>query len=111
MIRWTATLGRLSVMLVTLFDPHVIISLFYLGQWRMDAFEFAHLYLWQALIMRGLFPGWAEAVEWSQRTISHVTTFQVPMVPGVNEGKYAVMVAEANPLLYSYGLPLFAHPN
>ena len=30
------------------------------------------------------------------------------MVQGVIEGKVAVMVAEANPLLYSYGLPLFA---
>ena len=28
-----------------------IISLFYLGQWNMVAFEWAHLYIWQALIM------------------------------------------------------------
>lgn len=28
-----------------------IISLFYLGQWNQTAFEWAHLYLWQALIM------------------------------------------------------------
>jgi len=28
-----------------------IISLFYLGQWNMEVFEWAHLYLWQALIM------------------------------------------------------------
>ncbi|WP_018232120.1 exosortase H [Thioalkalivibrio thiocyanodenitrificans] len=28
-----------------------IISLFYLGQWNMTAFEWAHLYVWQALIM------------------------------------------------------------
>ena len=28
-----------------------VISLFYLGQWSMRAFEFAHLYLWQALIL------------------------------------------------------------
>ncbi len=28
-----------------------IISLFYLGQWNRQAFEWAHLYLWQALIM------------------------------------------------------------
>ncbi len=59
-------------------------------------------------IMRGLFPGWVEAVEWSQRTMTLVTTLQVPMAPSVKEGKVAVMVAEANPLLYSYGLPLFA---
>lgn len=28
-----------------------IISLFYLGQWDQDVFEWAHLYIWQALIM------------------------------------------------------------
>lgn len=35
-----------------------IISLFYLGQWRMDAFEFAHLYLWQRLIMLDVLVVW-----------------------------------------------------
>ncbi|MDR2711212.1 MAG: exosortase H [Burkholderiales bacterium] len=28
-----------------------VISLFYLGQWNYQAFEWAHLYVWQALIM------------------------------------------------------------
>jgi len=28
-----------------------VASLFYLGQWRAEIFEFAHLYVWQALIM------------------------------------------------------------
>lgn len=28
-----------------------IISLFYLGQWRMDIFSWSHLYLWPVLIM------------------------------------------------------------
>ena len=28
-----------------------IASLFYIGQWRYDVFEWAHLYLWQPLIM------------------------------------------------------------
>ena len=28
-----------------------IISLFYLGQWNYNVFEWAHLYVWQALIM------------------------------------------------------------
>lgn len=28
-----------------------IITLFYLGQWNQTAFEWAHLYIWQALIM------------------------------------------------------------
>lgn len=28
-----------------------LVSLFYLGQWSLRAFEWAHLYIWQALIM------------------------------------------------------------
>src|SRR5437762_10958850 len=28
-----------------------VISLFYLGQWNREVFEWAHLYVWQALIM------------------------------------------------------------
>ena len=28
-----------------------VVSLFYLGQWNLKAFEWAHFYLWQALIM------------------------------------------------------------
>jgi hypothetical protein len=27
------------------------VSLFYIGQWSLKVFEWAHLYLWQALIM------------------------------------------------------------
>jgi exosortase H (IPTLxxWG-CTERM-specific) len=35
-----------------------IISLFYLGQWNMQAFEWAHLYVWQALIMLDVLVVW-----------------------------------------------------
>ena len=35
-----------------------VISLFYLGQWNMKAFEWAHLYLWQALIMLDVLGVW-----------------------------------------------------
>mgnify|MGYP000176148701 CR=1 FL=1 len=35
-----------------------IISLFYLGQWNMTAFEWAHLYIWQALIMLDVLIVW-----------------------------------------------------
>ena len=28
-----------------------VISLFYLGQWSQELFDWAHLYIWQALIM------------------------------------------------------------
>jgi exosortase H (IPTLxxWG-CTERM-specific) len=35
-----------------------VISLFYLGQWNGQAFEWAHLYLWQALIMLDVLIVW-----------------------------------------------------
>lgn len=35
-----------------------VISLYYLGQWDMAVFEFAHLYLWQALIMLDVLVVW-----------------------------------------------------
>lgn len=35
-----------------------IISLFYLGQWNMKWFEFAHLYLWQGLIILDVLVVW-----------------------------------------------------
>ena len=35
-----------------------VISLFYLGQWSLDAFDFAHQYVWQALIMLDVLIVW-----------------------------------------------------
>ena len=35
-----------------------VVSLFYLGQWSYGAFEWAHLYLWQALIMLDVLVVW-----------------------------------------------------
>ena len=35
-----------------------VISLFYLGQWDMQMFEWAHLYVWQALIMLDVLVVW-----------------------------------------------------
>jgi exosortase H (IPTLxxWG-CTERM-specific) len=35
-----------------------VISLFYLGQWNFSAFEWAHLYMWQALIMLDVMIVW-----------------------------------------------------
>ena len=35
-----------------------VISLFYLGQWDRQVFEWAHLYLWQALIMLDVLVVW-----------------------------------------------------
>lgn len=35
-----------------------VVSLFYLGQWNQAVFEWAHLYLWQALIMLDVLVVW-----------------------------------------------------
>ena len=35
-----------------------VVTLFYVGQWDMRAFEWAHLYLWQALIMLDVLIVW-----------------------------------------------------
>jgi len=35
-----------------------VVSLFYLGQWNNDVFEWAHLYVWQALIMLDVLIVW-----------------------------------------------------
>ena len=35
-----------------------VASLFYLGQWNQHAFEWAHLYVWQALIMLDVLIVW-----------------------------------------------------
>jgi exosortase H (IPTLxxWG-CTERM-specific) len=35
-----------------------VVSLFYLGQWNTKAFDWAHLYLWQALIMLDVLVVW-----------------------------------------------------
>ena len=48
----------IGLIVVQAFNILRIISLFYLGQWRMDAFEFAHLYLWQGLIMLDVLVVW-----------------------------------------------------
>ena len=35
-----------------------VVSLFFLGQWNYQVFEFAHLYMWQALIMLDVLVVW-----------------------------------------------------
>ena len=41
-----------------------IISLYYLGKWNMSVFQFAHLYLWQALIMLDVLVVWMLWIRW-----------------------------------------------
>jgi exosortase H (IPTLxxWG-CTERM-specific) len=50
---WRRKLAGLAIGIVAVQGLNVVrvISLFYLGQWSQQAFEFAHQYVWQALIM------------------------------------------------------------
>ena len=41
-----------------------VVSLFYVGQWSPRAFEWAHLYLWQALIMIDVLVVWLVWLRW-----------------------------------------------
>jgi exosortase H (IPTLxxWG-CTERM-specific) len=52
---WGIGLGFAAVQAVNLIR---IVSLFFLGQWSFKAFEFAHLYMWQALIMLDVLVVW-----------------------------------------------------
>lgn len=57
-------LGLVAVQAVNLLR---IISLFYLVQWSKPLFEFAHLYLWQALIMLDVVVVWLLWMRWATR--------------------------------------------
>ncbi|MDR2155058.1 MAG: exosortase H [Burkholderiaceae bacterium] len=52
---WGIGLGFVAVQGVNLIR---IVSLFFLGQWSFKVFEFAHLYMWQALIMLDVLVVW-----------------------------------------------------
>ncbi|MDO5625062.1 MAG: exosortase H [Pseudomonadota bacterium] len=52
---WGIALGFVAVQSVNLLR---IVSLFFIGQWNYQVFEFAHLYMWQALIMLDVLIVW-----------------------------------------------------
>ena len=52
---WGLSLGFVAVQAVNLLR---VVSLFFLGQWNFKLFEFAHLYMWQALIMLDVLVVW-----------------------------------------------------
>jgi exosortase H (IPTLxxWG-CTERM-specific) len=72
---WERKLIGLAVGVVAVQGLNVIrvISLFYLGQWSRDAFDFAHQYVWQALIMLDVLVIWLLWV----RTVPRATTHSV----------------------------------
>jgi exosortase H (IPTLxxWG-CTERM-specific) len=52
---WGIGIGTLAVQGLNIVR---VVSLFYLGQWSLRLFEFAHLYVWQALIMLDVLVVW-----------------------------------------------------
>jgi exosortase H (IPTLxxWG-CTERM-specific) len=66
-----------------------VISLFYLGQWSVSAFTWAHLYLWPALIMLDVMIVWLlwiRAVRPPVRATARVTNAVAPAAPGFAGG-------------------------
>jgi exosortase H (IPTLxxWG-CTERM-specific) len=57
---WKRKLAGLAIGVVAVQALNIlrVISLFYLGQWNFDAFDFAHRYVWQALIMLDVLIVW-----------------------------------------------------
>ena len=48
----------IGVLAVQLLNIVRVISLFYIGQWNLEVFEWAHQYVWQALIMLDVLIVW-----------------------------------------------------
>jgi len=69
--KWSRKLIGLAAGVVAVQGLNVlrVISLFYLGQWNFNVFEWAHLYVWQALIMLDVLIVWLLWV----RTLPRVT--------------------------------------
>ncbi|HEY1459035.1 MAG TPA: exosortase H [Casimicrobiaceae bacterium] len=57
---WKRKLLGLAIGIVAVQGLNIVrvISLFYLGQWNFSVFEWAHLYVWQALIMLDVMVVW-----------------------------------------------------
>jgi exosortase H (IPTLxxWG-CTERM-specific) len=60
-----AAIGVCTIQLLNLVR---IISLFYLGQWNRPLFEWAHLYLWQVLMMVDVLAVWLLWLRWVPET-------------------------------------------
>jgi exosortase H (IPTLxxWG-CTERM-specific) len=57
---WKRKLLGLAIGIVAVQGLNIVrvISLFYIGQWNFNVFEWAHLYVWQALIMLDVMIVW-----------------------------------------------------
>jgi exosortase H (IPTLxxWG-CTERM-specific) len=68
----------IGVLAVQLLNILRVVSLFYLGQWNYDVFEWAHLYVWQALIMLDVLVVW---LIWVRRVPHGDDSAPPPSVP------------------------------
>lgn len=72
--RWSHRFAGIALGLLAIQAVNIvrIITLFYLAAWNHAAFEFAHLYLWQALIMLDVIVVWLLWIRWvSRREVVH----------------------------------------
>jgi exosortase H (IPTLxxWG-CTERM-specific) len=76
-----------GVLAVQLLNILRVISLFYLGQWNYDVFEWAHLYVWQALIMLDVLVVW---LIWVRRVPRGNDSALPPSVPPASPPALAV---------------------
>lgn len=77
-----------------------------LWYWKAEWFN-APAVMVSGWVLQSLFGGWVESVEWAQRIFSVATALRLGAAPGMPEGEYT-LVLEVNPLVYGFGLPLFA---
>ena len=75
---WGLGLGLMSVQGVNLLR---VVSLFFLGQWNLQVFEFAHLYMWQALIMLDVLIVWLLWMRYVARHEKRTSPAKQPSAP------------------------------
>ncbi len=73
-----AAIGVCTIQLLNLVR---IISLFYLGQWNRALFEWAHLYLWQVLIMVDVLAVWLLWLRWVPEAVAPRASNQLVASP------------------------------
>lgn len=66
-----------------------VISLFYIGQWNMDVFNFAHEFLWQGLIMLDVLIVWLLWVRANAKPQQDPPGDEPPLPPPLAQGSAA----------------------
>lgn len=94
----------LSFLLKTVLWLPACLALWY---WKAEWFTAPSAWL-SGWLMQTAFPGWVQGFELEQRSLSLITRLLLDSAGAAAQGRVAVMVAEVNPLVYGFGLPLFA---